>query len=387
MTTEGLTKAARSSAKFGAPWCVLLFFQFLCILTAFYRGFRAPSLWSLNYYQVSWADGFLRRGLLGTLLLPLGCRRFDPHVIWVLQFAVLAAALILLLRLARRGAASLALCVFFLSSAGTLFFNEIGYPDQLLLLFAVACMGLLVRRQVRACAWLMAAALLVHEEAAVMVLPLVAVQWLRLPDSERPDLLPLVLPSLLVLVALVAFSTSVPFPVLLHYDQHSIACGHPLGRRDFLLYYAEPFGRKFRFYYHPIELWLVVAPLIATVGLWIMAGGAFPKASRVERGAAWLACCLPLALGYVGTDKNRWVMMVLLQLLLLLGTSDVHKRHVPGRGAGPWMRLALALPLLLVVFSMQMRLFDRFVARPLTLPGIRSFGAEFQAQFSHLPVQ
>jgi hypothetical protein len=362
--------------------------QAALVLLAFYRGFRAPSMWSINYYQISWADGFLRRGLLGTLLLPLGCARFDPHVVWVIQYSVLAAALVLLFRLGRNGvAAALALCVFMVSDAGTFFFNEVGYPDQILMLVTVGCGALLARDRAWAAALLMAVAALIHEMALFTVLPVVLVLWLRLPAGRRPALWKLLLPMFLVLAALPLFSTSIPFAVLKRYDDLSIACGHPIGRRDFLLYYAEPFGQEFQFYYHGVELARVVLPLMAALALWILSGAAFPSASRPERWAALLACCCPLLLGYLGTDKNRWVMLVLVQALLLLGIARPKHAPPPRARLSPFKKFILALPLLMVLLMLRIRLFDHFTARPLSVAGIEGFGPTVAGQLDHLPVQ
>jgi len=345
-------------------------------------------MWSINYYQISWADGFLRRGLLGMFLLPLGCARFDPHVVWVIQYSVLAAALALLFRLGRNGApAALALCAFMASEAGTLFFNEVGYPDQILMLLTAGCGALLARERAWAAALLMAVAALIHEMALFTVLPVVLVLWLRLPAGRRPSLWKLLLPMFLVLAALPLFSTSIPFAVLKRYDDLSIACGHPIGRRDFLLYYAEPFGQEFQFYYHGVELLAVVLPLVAALALWIMSGAAFPSASRLERWAALLACCCPLLLGYLGTDKNRWIMLVLVQALLLLGIPRPKNEFPPRAQPGPYKKFALVLPLLMVVFLTRIRLFDHFAARPLSAAGVMGFGSTLAGQLDHLPAQ
>jgi hypothetical protein len=370
------------------PWRALGLAQLVLVLLAFYRGFRAPSMWSINYYQISWADGFLRRGLLGMFLLPLGCERFDPHVVWALQYSVLAAALVLLFRLGRNSvAAALALCVFMVSDAGTLFFNEVGYPDQILMLLTVGCCALLARERAWAAALLLAVAALIHEMALFTVLPVVMVLWLRLPLDRRPALWKLLLPMAVVLAALPLFSTSIPFAVLKRYDDLSIACGHPIGRRDFLLYYAEPFGQEFQFYYHASELIRVVLPLVAALALWILSGAAFPYASRSERWAALLACCCPLLLGYLGTDKNRWIMLVLVQALLLLGIPRPAQGAPPPAHLGPYQRFALVLPLIIVVLMLQIRLFDRFTPRPLSAAGVLGFGSTMAGQLGSLPVQ
>jgi hypothetical protein len=267
-----------------------------------------------------------------------------------------------------------------------LFFNEVGYPDQILLLLAALCWAFLGRGWTWSAAVLMAVAALIHEEAFLTVLPLMLVLWLRFEPARRPALWKLLGPVALVGLLLPFLTAPVPFWVLQRYDDLSIACGHPLARRDFLMYYQASLGQEFHVYYHARELIWAVLPLVSGLAVWILGGGAFPGASRIERWAALIACCCPLLLGCVGTDKNRWTLLVVLQLMLLLGLP----RPSEARPPVPCARLrsfAFALPLIVVVLMMRIRLFDRFVARPLTLGRISGFGAEVETQLGTLPVQ
>jgi hypothetical protein len=366
-------------------WWHLGLAQLALMLLAFYRGFRAPNLWSLNYYQVSWADGFFRRGLLGSLLLPFGCARFDPHFIWIIQFSVLAAALLLMLRLGRRGMAGLFLCLFFATDAGAFLFHEVGYPEQLLLLLSLACGGLLTRGRPWAAALLLAVCALVHEMAVFTVFPFVLLLWSRLPSQSRPSLWILAGPLGLVLAALAATSAPLADATLQRYSDLARACGHALGRPNFLGYYQESFAQEFRLYYHPVELAGVVLPLLVAFAFWIFSGGALPQAGIRERWAALSACAAPLLLGFIGTDINRWVFLVLTQCLLVLGSAPAEEAR-PG-GPSRKKRLALALPLVFVLLLTHIRFFDGFQARSLDWAGISGFGSNFVRQWSVLPTQ
>lgn len=113
------------------------------IAYAFYTGFRAPGLWTSNYWQVSFADGFFRRALIGTLLLPLGCERFDYFTIEAIQFVVLSIALALFVYLGVKCREYITLCGFFISAAGGYFFHEAGYAEQFLWMFAAAAIAAL----------------------------------------------------------------------------------------------------------------------------------------------------------------------------------------------------------------------------------------------------
>ncbi|HTB23525.1 MAG TPA: hypothetical protein VK914_12565 [bacterium] len=370
----------------GKPWGLLGGAQAALLLLAFYRGFRAPNLWSLNYYQVSWADGFLRRGLLGSLLRPLACARFDPQFIWTIQFAVLACAIASLLWLGRRGTAGLCLCLYLATDAGTFLFHEVGYPEQLILPLTLLACRLLVRRRALAAGLILALAALVHEMAVFTALPVLLVLWWRMPEPRRPSLWFLTAPLFLVLVVLVLGSTPLADATLQRYADSAAACGHPLGRPNFLGYYQETFAQEFRLYYHASELLGVVLPLLATLGLWILSGAALPGAEMKERWALLLACVCPLLLGFIGTDVNRWVFLALTQVLVLLGTADL--AGAPARrGPSTARRLLLALPLLAVVLFTHIRLFDGFVPRSVDLDGVLGFGSTVVEQLSVLPKQ
>jgi hypothetical protein len=361
--------------------------QAVLLLSAFYRGFRIPNFWSLAYYQVDWADGFIRRGLLGTLLLPLGCSRFDPHVIWAFQYAALAVTVACLLWLGRRGAAGLLLCLILLGDAGAFLFHEVGYPEQILLPLTLLCGVLLERRRNVAAAGILVACVLIHEMALFTVLPAAFFFWLRLDAGRRPSFGRLFGPALGVLAALAAASVPMQVPALQHFADQASSCGHPLQRLDFLIYYEETFLQQFTVYYHPSELVAVVLPLALGLALWILPGQAVLKAPWGQRWALLLACLAPLALGFLGTDKNRWIFLVLLQLLILVHPgTEAAAQEESGQGFfRRGLRLAWALPLILAVLATHIRMFDGYAARPYDGEGLKSLAAALQGQSQGTP--
>jgi len=356
---------------------------------ACYRGFRAPNLWSVNYWQVSWLDGFFRRGLLGTLLYPLGCTRFDPRFVWILQFAVLALALGGLLWLGRRGVAALLLVLFLASDAGTFLFHEVGYPEQLLLLLTLACWALLQRGWTFASGLILALALLVHEMALFTVAPALLVFLLRLPAQRRPALWRAALAPALALAGLLALSAPLPPALLERYAAQAAACGHPIVRLDFLVYYEQTLGQNLQAYFHLSEFAGVILPLALALAAWVLWGGALPDSHRAERWAVVLASLCPLLLGFMGTDKNRWVFLVLLQLLLLLGTADgtTGRRLAHPAGSARIRHAALGVLFVATVLLTHIRLFDHFEPRILDWPGVSGFMPEAIRQLKELPGQ
>ena len=122
---------------------LLNFFLFIALGIACYRGFKLPSLWSINYYIPSFFDGFYRRGLAGTFLYVFGELRFNYYFIITVQFAVTAALLSVIFRYVLRADITLKIVtiLYFLAPTGGYLFDEVGYIDQLLylLLFSASC--------------------------------------------------------------------------------------------------------------------------------------------------------------------------------------------------------------------------------------------------------
>jgi len=369
--------AGRSS---GPSWWPLGLAQLGLMLLAFYRGIHVPNPWTLNYYQVSWADGFFRRGLLGTLLLPLGCARFDPGLIHGLQAVVLLSTMSALLWLGRRGMAALFLCLFLVSDAGTFLFNEVGYLDPLMLLLGLACGALLIRGRSGSVALLLALAILVHEMAVFTVLPAVLVFRLRMAPGSRPSLGRLILPSALAVGALFALSGPVSDATLQRFSERASACGHPLARPDFEKDYQQSFRRSLRVHYRAEELEFLVLPFALALGWWILAGQALGRAQRAEQWATLAACLSPFLLGLLAWDCGRWYFLAVLQVLLLLGTLPPGDRNEPGRlaPATRWLRVA---PLLAVVGLTPIPRFDGSGARGLDRSEVRAFGADLAGRW------
>lgn len=151
---------------------ICLVVLFATIIYAFYTGFRAPSLWSVNYYQVSYLDGFYRRALLGTFLYPLGCIRFDYFFIAKVQILILLLALSLFIYFGVKNRAFLVQSVFFLSAAGGYLFHEVGYVDQLLWIVAALAIWALDRNRLYLAASLLCLSVMAHEMAIFTAVPI-----------------------------------------------------------------------------------------------------------------------------------------------------------------------------------------------------------------------
>jgi hypothetical protein len=349
------------------------------LLLAFYRGIRVPNAWTLNYYQASWADGFFRRGLLGTLLLPLGCARFDPALVHAIQWTVLAVVVALLVWLGRRGAAAFFVCLFLVSDAGTFLFNEVGYLDPLMLVLGLACGAFIVRGRTGTAALLLALTVLVHEMAVFTVLPAALVFRLRMAPGTRPSLVRLLTPLALALAALFVCSKPVSQATLTRFSERASACGWPLARPDFEQDYLGTFGQAFRVHYRAEELGFLVLPFAFALAWWILAGQALGTARRPEQWATLAASLSPFLLGLLGWDCGRWYFLAVLQVLLLLGTAK--PTDAKGQGRLPFAsRLLRAAPLIAVVGLTPIPRFDDSSARGLSAPDFAGFRAVFVAR-------
>ena len=122
----------------------------LSILLAAYTGFRLPNLWSATLYTPSLFEGFHRRFLVGTLLLPLSeVLDYNYWLYATVAFAILVALLVVLVVVtlrARLVSQRFLVVAFFLLPTGGFLFNEVGYLDQLIYLMLFASFWLLRRR-------------------------------------------------------------------------------------------------------------------------------------------------------------------------------------------------------------------------------------------------
>jgi hypothetical protein len=342
------------------------------LLLAAYRGLRAPNLWSACYYQVSWLDGYARRGLLGVLLAPFGCWRFDPWNIRALQLGVLLLALAALAWLATGGRRA-GILLFFAGSGGAFFFHSVGYPEQAILLLGVAAADQLRRGRDLSAGLLCASAVLVHELSLFSLLPALMLLALWLGRKPWRLLLPSAGAALFLLLA-----PTPGLPQAQAYVLRAATCGQPVPRMDYLSYQGDSVAAGLRCYYSSSQLWSGLLPLALALGLWVLSGAARPAEPPRLRWALWATCLAPLLLGWLGSDTGRWMELSLLLSSLLAA---------PAGRAWTWRRVLLGLPLALLLLTLPLAYFDGYAPRPLSAAGLRGFPAQLEAEFSRLPAR
>jgi hypothetical protein len=262
----------------------LLALVVLSILYAGYVGFRAPNRWSVQYYQFSWLEGFFRRGLLGTLLHPFGCDRFDYHVIKTLQFCVLGALLTFCLYAARTFKIGLFLSIYFISPAGAYLFHTVGYIEQLLGLMSAASIYALHKKHWRFAAALLTTTILTHEMALFITIPL-AMAYLLISQQHSLKLwcAIFIAPAVYFAVLYFAFQQAPAEAIALH-KQLASHCKNVIEHPHFLKMYSYGFFDRFKIYYDfntffmPIGILLFLALLLPFALYW--------------HSRKWLASCL-----------------------------------------------------------------------------------------------
>ena len=354
---------------------------FVSVCYAFFRGFHAAGLWTVNYYQAGFIDGFHRRALLGTLLAPFGCHRFDYFFIEPIQFMVLGAALGLLLYYGIKNREYPTLTVFFISAAGGYFFDEVGYPEQFLWLLAAAALYALKKNHKFLGAACLCLAIMVHEMALLMVLPLALAWWVLQEKESLESGVAIFLPPIVVFLILTAWFQTVPDATITRYFDSAANCGYPVMRKDYFQVYQSQFageGAK-RFTYSAGQLAAAVLPVLALAAALVFAirkklGLVLPRQAVIA-----LCCVSPLCLGMFGSDSERWIFIALTQIIVIGLFASARVRDAKGILSGSPLFMAV---LVLLAAILQLHYFYG-EPRPLTLVHLRSFADYVAGQIAN----
>ena len=353
------------------------------ICWAFYTGFRAPNLWSINYYQISWLDGFYRRGLLGTLIYPSGCWRFNYYFIEMLQFLVLGFTLGMFICGGYKNNAIAILIIYFCSAAGGYFFHEVGYVDQLLWIFTFLTIIALHNKRNLLASLLMLASVMMHEMALFIVIPLVWVYVIISRGYSAGNLLKVFTPSLLFFLLLYLFFQAVPTETIRQYFERAVSCGYSINRKDFLSIYEYSFEQRARFFYTKEQIALMLLPMAVLAGILVSAAGKVMPLGIFARITIYLCCLIPFALGYWGKDTSRWIFLTFTQIMLVWLIILTKSKNSNIKSA--FSRNVFLIAFVLVALILRFSYFDGFSRRGLSYDGLISFGNYFIDQVSTLP--
>ena len=336
------------------------------LLTAYIAGVASVTLlfallnarvahpWIIGEWLINYSGGFLRRGLLGALLLGL-------HQVTHLSLVGLAAALqcvlyaafyISLIPLLRGLRWSLPLVALLLSPA-TLAFTVLDPPTsvrkEILLFLALSLLVNVVLRQ-QSRSWqltlgiaLAAPLLLLVHEALVVFLPYLFVPLLLSSQRRRSNLRLCTIPVLLTALALAAVLTHAGGRVEAQAVCASVG-GHldtqPAGLCNGAIKYLELTPaearaetlRAIRFYHYrtryPLPVLLTLLPIAALFGrLFHQQSGTSPARLLLAVTALSVAASVPLFV--IARDWGRWVNIhaICLLLLFLLLDRPSHRRQ------------------------------------------------------------
>ncbi len=168
------------------------------------RGWQhRPALWGLPFWQVTYGEGFIRRGLVGTIFQGLagGLSAASQesavvtiaHVLLVALVLAFAAWIGILAARATSTTHALALGLLALPIVGSSLFPTLaftpGYLDVVMLGFALGCAALLARGWILPAGALAAIAPFIHEMFINLWIPLAVLGWavLRRRGDRRPD--------------------------------------------------------------------------------------------------------------------------------------------------------------------------------------------------------
>ena len=351
---------------------------------AFYRGFRAPNLWSVNYYQIGYLDGFFRRGLLGTFLVPFGCARFDYFFIAKIQFLVLLFALCLFIYIGVRNLEIPTLILFFLSAAGGYVFDEVGYVEQFQWILGFLSVWALARKQHYLAAILMSLSVMSHEMALFTVLPLVLAYSIVHMKPTFSEYARMFGPPAMIFLLILLFFQLVPESVVSQYAGKAANCGFAVLKEQYLQVFANQFvGTRTRLYFSAGELLLVILPLLVLAS--VLAWNIRRKLAltRMKTILVWCCCVSPLLLGFFGWDTSRWIFLAFTQViairLIFASKMQAGGMHV--------MEVSFLLALIVSGLLLQLDYFDGFFPRRFSADNFAAFPAYVRDQLSELPVQ
>ena len=273
--------------------------------------------WNMTHYHVSYADfGFMRRGLMGTVMAPLLAPFADGGAAeYAIMLAIDAALVLVLILIAARlflrpGAAAPGqtwlLAGLILSPAG---FVQLGFDaarlDHVNFVLAAIAMAAVARGWPLAAGALLLATVLIHEAALFYAVPVVAAQaWLC--RTRWLDLLAAALPALAAAVALFLWGgVEVDLSVALPADINLAAS---VWSRDLL----EP-ARGFP------PLHYLIAAYFAAVPLFLL--HRHYRLNHVPADLLFLAPFATLALFALGVDYGRWSQVLFFSVLLVIAAA------------------------------------------------------------------
>jgi hypothetical protein len=348
------------------------------------RGWEhKPALWGLPLWQVTYDDGFIRRGLVGAIFQGLGgglsaaaqARAVVTiaHVLLLVLVLTFAVWIGLLAARATSTMHALALGLLALPIVGSSLFPTMaftpGYLDVVMLIFALGSAALLARGWILAAGVIAAIAPFIHEMFVVLWVPLAVLGWAVLcrRGDRRPGLqaiLGLAAPFVTTLVVVTASSASAArveiarhvtgtstFKLTLLHQQFTQTLSSTLSRMDHI-------QRAYWWPTEPFALLYFCWPAVLAAALYVTWRRA--QLDRWARASLVLAVVCPWLMLIVAWDLSRLIVLSnALVLIVILGLETGIVGEPFGRirpaalgGLAAAGVVALALPFLYANFNL-----------------------------------
>ena len=300
-------------------------------------------VWNLTHYHVSYADfGFMRRGLVGTVMAPVLAPFADGgNAEYAIMLGIDAALVLILILWAanlflRPGKNSAPgqgwiLVALILSPVG---FVQLGFDaarlDHVNFVLAAAAMAAVARGWLLPAGALLLATVLIHEAALFYAVPVVAAQaWMR--RSRNLDLLLTGLPALVGAGALLLWGgVEVDLRAALPPE---VSLAAPVWSRDLL----EP-ARGFPPLHYLIAAYFVMVPLFLLHTHY--------RLNRTTHDLLFFAPFASLALFALGVDYGRWSQVLFFSELMVIAAAPSLGR-ARGLDLDPLPARAVIIPWLL----------------------------------------
>ena len=312
-------------------------------LISILRGIRFPNLWSYSHYLFNYEYGFVKRGLLGTLIahLPPFFSTYAAFTLFSIAIFIINMILLglLLMALIDRGSPALtgAVLVFASSMAVVFLAHTIGYFDHIGLLIT------LLTLRIKTFGWkmlfaapAMIIALFIHEAILVIFFPIILLSLLFSVEDEKRRKQLLHLGTLLLALILLAFfisnsAISAENAQTMRYEfQEQIGYRLPRNAFEVLSRSSEDnlavmkalWSDKERFL-SMAESILVTAPSLLLIFYLIFSLATHSLKNRWLLAFTLLAPLSPLLLHIMGWDLNRWnALAISMSFLALYLLSD-----------------------------------------------------------------
>lgn len=330
---------------------------------AAFTGVRVPNLWSMTLYQVSLADGVVRRSFIGTLLLPLSATAGHRYVLSAFLATVVLVGLLALVFVAvLKGSTAQRFVIFawLLAPTGAYLFHEVGYLDQVVYLLGFAAVIAIKRHRVVLATTLVSVAVWCHELALVTIFPIaLVVGWQLLSRRQWTAL-----SSFPVMVgAVVAFSPPAS-PSRMAAIADSLRVDGFAFRSDALDLFTRTLPQTWRLFSVRETFDFVIPIAVLVVVLWCVLAHLDARAIvyriRLRTAAPWLlASIAPALLCAVGWDQGRWAFLVVSNTAVCLYLWT--ERQVRPLGVPPIAAIALVF---ILIARIPLPYFDGLSPRP-----------------------